>query len=106
MAAESSTAALASKSKDKKKDKKDRSESGSKEKRNAHKSKDKSKSKSKSRSSGDHAQGKQLAAHLSQGEIESAFQTMYPVLELPIPPVWTSNPFRAFSDLMDTLVMR
>lgn len=36
----------------------------------------------------------------------SAFETMYPVLNLPIPPVWSNDPYSAFSDLMDTLVMR
>ncbi|SPO21507.1 related to Rpa43 - 43 kD subunit of DNA-directed RNA polymerase I [Ustilago trichophora] len=38
--------------------------------------------------------------------VTSAFETMYPVLNLPIPPVWSNDPYAAFSDLMDTLVMR
>lgn len=38
--------------------------------------------------------------------VTSAFERMYPVLNLPIPPVWTADPYVAFSDLMDTLVMR
>ncbi|SJX61451.1 related to Rpa43-43 kD subunit of DNA-directed RNA polymerase I [Sporisorium reilianum f. sp. reilianum] len=38
--------------------------------------------------------------------VTSAFERMYPVLNLPIPPVWSADPYSAFSDLMDTLVMR
>ncbi|TKY89430.1 hypothetical protein EX895_001961 [Sporisorium graminicola] len=38
--------------------------------------------------------------------VTSAFERMYPVLNLPIPPVWSNDPYAAFSDLMDTLVMR
>ena len=36
----------------------------------------------------------------------TAFETLYPILNLPIPPVFTSDPYSAFSDLLDTLVMR
>ncbi|PWN51028.1 hypothetical protein IE53DRAFT_410450 [Violaceomyces palustris] len=36
----------------------------------------------------------------------SAFETVYPVIDLPIPPIWIGNPYAAFADLMDTLVMR
>ncbi|SNX82749.1 related to Rpa43 - 43 kD subunit of DNA-directed RNA polymerase I [Melanopsichium pennsylvanicum] len=42
----------------------------------------------------------------SSRTVTSAFVTMYPVLNLPIPPVWSNDPYSAFSDLMDTLVMR
>lgn len=42
----------------------------------------------------------------SSRTVTSAFETMYPVLNLPIPPVWSNDPYSAFSDLMDTLVMR
>ncbi|KAN0060881.1 hypothetical protein ACQY0O_006615 [Thecaphora frezii] len=42
----------------------------------------------------------------NDADLPSAFETMYPTLNLAIPPVWMSNPYAAFSDLMDTLVMR
>lgn len=42
----------------------------------------------------------------TSAKASSAFETMYPVLNLPIPPVWSNDPYSAFSDLMDTLVMR
>ncbi|EST06063.1 RNA polymerase Rpb7, N-terminal [Kalmanozyma brasiliensis GHG001] len=42
----------------------------------------------------------------SSRTVSTAFETLYPILNLPIPPVWTSDPYSAFSDLMDTLVMR
>ena len=46
------------------------------------------------------------SAASSSRTVTSAFETMYPVLNLPIPPVWSNDPYAAFSDLMDTLVMR
>ncbi|PWZ03396.1 hypothetical protein BCV70DRAFT_16259 [Testicularia cyperi] len=52
-----------------------------------------------------HAHAASMPA-LASSEHGSAFETMYPVLNLPIPPVWTNDPYSAFSDLMDTLVMR
>ncbi|SAM78455.1 related to Rpa43-43 kD subunit of DNA-directed RNA polymerase I [Ustilago bromivora] len=38
--------------------------------------------------------------------VTSAFETLYPIIDLPIPPVFSTDPYSAFSDLMDTLVMR
>ncbi|KIS71469.1 DNA-directed RNA polymerase I subunit RPA43 [Mycosarcoma maydis] len=43
---------------------------------------------------------------VSSRTVTSAFCTLYPILNLPIAPVWSSDPYSAFSDLMDTLVMR
>ncbi|GAC96875.1 hypothetical protein PHSY_004459 [Pseudozyma hubeiensis SY62] len=94
-----------------------------------HKSKDKSKrresksgsssSSSKSRKSSSSTSVSDLPITLPSNNIASdvastsaprtvttAFSTLYPILNLPIPPVWSSDPYSAFSDLMDTLVMR
>ncbi|SPC60650.1 related to Rpa43 - 43 kD subunit of DNA-directed RNA polymerase I [Ustilago sp. UG-2017b] len=38
--------------------------------------------------------------------VTSAFETLYPIIDLAIPPVFSTDPYSAFSDLMDTLVMR